>query len=421
VSETLVIRLPDEPAAPLRWVILGGLSVGDVVTGTAEELAAFAIDNKVVALAPAGQVLRISASVPLKGNAKIRQALPFALEEQLVGDIDTQHFAFSGKNADGLLPVAVVDRVLLQSWLDPLADSGIQLDALYAESDAVESAPATMSVLIDEGQAIVRDANGNVTATDTPSLPLILEMLLEQQAEQLENDATVVPVDLRITCDTATHEEYGDAWDKLRLRVDNLDVSILPDGALPLLAANITASPGINLLQGEYTPKRELPIEWENWRVAAGLLGAFVLLVFILQGLTYWQLNRADSALDAAAGEVLEATFPGVDPGDNPWNELSNRLGSSETAADDPASTSFVQAVEVLSAAFVQTPGIKMETLNYRSGVVDIQLLAPDVAALDNLSKLIAKDGRFSAEILSANPSDKVVKGRLQITGAEAS
>ena len=62
-----------------------------------------------------------------------------------------------------------------------------------------------------------------------------------------------------------------------------------------------------------------------------------------------------------------------------------------------------------------------METVSFRSGVLDLQLIAPDVAALDRLRQLISDPGRFSAEIQSANPSDDVIKGRMHIEVVEES
>ena len=54
-----------------------------------EQLAAM----QAIALAPAEHVLLTSASVPAKNHSQRIQALPFVVEEQLIGDIDAMHFA----------------------------------------------------------------------------------------------------------------------------------------------------------------------------------------------------------------------------------------------------------------------------------------------------------------------------------------
>ena len=417
MSDTLVVRLPAADDQPFEWVTVDALGIGEPLSGVLAEALPWAENRNIIALAPANQVLRLSAEIPLKGTAKIRQALPFALEELIAGDIDSQHFAFSRKGDDGKLPVAVADKALVSHWLTELRESGLNPTAVYAESDAVETTPATLTILLDKQQAIIRDDFGEINVADEGSLQTILELLLDQQTLLLENDATMVPLNLRVFCSETMHEQYADLWDRLRLRAETLDVSILPDGAMPLLAGQITSQPGINLLQGEFAPKTQMPVKWENWRLAASLAGAFLVITLCLQGVRMWQLNSADTALDTAATQILQQTFPEAGDSSDPWNELRSRLGASDEA-EIAEGIRFGEAVEAVSSAFAQTPEITMQAMSFRSGVLDLQLIAPNVAALDQLRKLIGQDGRFSADIQSANPADDVIKGRMQIMAA---
>jgi general secretion pathway protein L len=363
-------------------------------------------------------VLRINARIPLKGAARIRQALPFALEEQLAGDIDQQHFAFRAKDDAGRTPVAVVEKQLLQEWIDRLDAAGLMPNAIYADSDALPSSPATITLLIEGDRALIRSDEGEVTAFDEGSLETVLELLLDAQAQKLENDATAVPVNLLVYCSDEARQRYEQLWDRQRMRVENLELKILPNGALPLLAGEIAQRAGVNLLQGNFAPKSELPIKWQDWRLAATLLAGFLVLNLAYKGAQLWQLNRADSALDAAALEVFQRAFPAAGEVNDPWNELRSRLGTEDGDSRAPEQTDLSESLEALSAAFAQTPGIRMETLSFRGGELDLQLTAPDVAALDRLRQLISEAGKFTAEIQSANPDEDLIKGRIQITAA---
>jgi general secretion pathway protein L len=208
----------------------------------------------------------------------------------------------------------------------------------------------------------------------------------------------------------------------LRISCENLEIKILADGALPFLAHQITGHANVNLLQGQFAPKSDLPFRWQDWQLAAILLASFLVLSLAYKGAEYWQLSNADAALDAAAAEVLSTTFPGVGQVADPWNELRSRLGGSVAGPDTAtAGATFTEALEALSGAFAQIPGLRMETISFRSGSLDLQLIAPDVAALDRLRQLVSDPGKFSAEIQSANPSDEVIKGRITIKPAEAS
>jgi type II secretion system protein L len=264
---------------------------------------------------------------------------------------------------------------------------------------------------------IIRSPSGDVTVVDELSMQPALELLLDQQLEQLENDASVVPVNLLVYCDPETHARYAELWNRLQMRVQDIDVRLMESGALPLLAGQIATKGGVNLLQGEFAPKSELPLRWQEWRVAVLLLAGLLLLNLALKGAEFVQLNRTNAALDAAAGQIVQQAFPEVANSPDPWNELRSRLSPVESGAKQ-SNAAFADALDTLSGAFAQTPEIRMESLSFRSGELSLQFTAPDVATVDKLRQLIGESRRFSAEIQSANPEDDVVKGRMLIVAA---
>jgi len=421
VADALVIRLPANANNPVEWVRVSVADgrAGEVVQGQLNLAAEIADSCRVILLVPSNQVLRVKTQIPLTGATRIRQSLPFALEEQLAGDIEAQHFACSAKDSEGYVSVAVVESARLSGWLDQLRECQLVPLAVYAESDALPTTPATMTVLIDHDQAIIRSASGELTIVDESSLQPVLELLLDQQLEQLESDISVAPINLLVYCDRPTHQRYQELWDRLRMRVQDIDILETDAGALPLLATRIASKGGVNLLQGSFAPKTEFPLRWQQWRVAAMLLAGVLLLSFIVKGAEFFQLSRANSALNSAASQMLEKTFPAAAGAPDPWIELRTRLGSTEPSAG-ASNTMFADVLQVLSKAFTQTSGIQMESMSFRSGELSLQLTAPDVASLDQLRQLISDSRRFSAEIQSANPADNVVKGSMLIVQAGA-
>jgi general secretion pathway protein L len=416
MPDTLILRFASRNE-PLDWVVVDAAGqISEAFSGSLAEAANAARNCKLIALAPSDSVLRINANIPLKGVAKIRQALPFALEEQIASDIDTQHFAFSKADSNGNIPVAVVENTLLTNWLDQLAAAGLKADSFRVANDGLPAMPATVSILIENSTVTIRDYLGEYIVSDTDSLPLVLDMLLDKHSETMENDASVVPVNIIAYCTAESHEHFSELWQRLRLRAETVETKILTSGALPFLAAQLITQDGVNLLQGRFKPTTQLNIKWGPWRVPAVLLAACFVLALCIEGLNFWQLTVAEASLDKAASQVLQETFPDAGSSADPWGALQSRLGAGTSDTTTVSGPGFDEIISTLATAFATTPDLRMQTMAFRNGVLDLQLLAPDVSALDKLRQQISDSGGFAAAIQSANPDKDVIKGRMQIT-----
>src|SRR5258707_8510151 len=85
----------------LRWRRLA--AGGAVRQGAQRGLEGLAPAEEIVVWTPAAETLFLRARLPTRSAAKIVQALPFALEEQLIDPPERLHFAFAHE-ADGLAP-----------------------------------------------------------------------------------------------------------------------------------------------------------------------------------------------------------------------------------------------------------------------------------------------------------------------------
>ena len=434
MPETLVIRLPEQNQQHAEYLVVdsNGAPLGEAQSDSLETAAELSAGRRVICLAPASDIYRTRADVPLRNKNRIRQALPFALEDQLARDLEGQHFAFGKRDKDGLIPVAVANEDRVAEWLEQFQTAGVSPDAIYAESDGLVPVPSTLTVLVDGTKIIIRDADGAVTIADPETLETVLELVIDQRSEAIpvvsgtldeageppvdDNDElTVAPVNVLVYSNEGDYERHGMLWDNLRVRVDSLDVRILSDGALPRLASHIINSGGVNLLQGDFAPRRELPVEWRQWRIPGLLIGGLIVLLLLRAGVDLWQLSSAETALDEAATTLLMTTFADGDTTREPWSQLRSRLGNvdSEAPLTGPG---FAEAIDALSAAYATAANVDLQALSYRDGKLDVQLTAPSVESLDRIRQAIAAADNLDAEIQSANPDDDGIKGRLKIT-----
>src|SRR5260221_7613263 len=123
----------------LRWRRIA--AGGAVEQGAQRGLEGLAPAEEIIVWTPAAETLFLRAHLPTRSAAKIVQALPFALEEQLIDPPERLHFAFAHE-ADGALAGAVTRRERMESWLAALAAAGLAPTHL---------APVTLSVPLAEG------------------------------------------------------------------------------------------------------------------------------------------------------------------------------------------------------------------------------------------------------------------------------
>ncbi|HZX24366.1 MAG TPA: type II secretion system protein GspL [Woeseiaceae bacterium] len=425
MAEIFVIRVAGADASETDWLAVdsSGARRGEPGHGTLAEAATAAGDRRVHVLVPATEVLLTSADVPAKG-ARLLQALPFALEEQVAQDVDRLHFAAGERRSNGRTPVAVVEREFLDTLLARLREAGMEPAGVFSEAQGLARIPGTLSVLIEDDHIILNDGASMELALEglRPGDALAAIGALDDPDEQDESAGeAAVPRHVLIYSDPDVAERHELEFQALRQQLDSLEVKLLPDGALPRLAVTVAAGGGINLLQGRYAPRSATGSLLRPWRAAAALAAALIVLTLIGSGLRYAELRAEDERLRAEVVEAFRAAFPWVrevrDPRAQMNSELA-RLGQGGGTEQTPRQ--FLATLESISAAMNQTSGTRIEAISYRDGVMDIRLTAPDVATLDRLRKLVDQGGRFTARIQSTDQQEGSVRSRLQIQGAGA-
>ena len=153
MAESFILRLSDTPGES-RWITVdaSGARTGLSGQGSLREAAAVIGQRRVVVLVPADEVLLTDAELPVRGAARIRQALPFALEEQVAEDLNQLHFGAGRRDARDRIAAAVVRRERLEGWIQRLQDAGIEAQAMLAEQCGVPVSP-TATVWLIEGSA----------------------------------------------------------------------------------------------------------------------------------------------------------------------------------------------------------------------------------------------------------------------------
>lgn len=349
-----------------------------------------AANARVVALAPGESVLLTQAVVPTRNPARLRRALPYAVEDRLAADVDTLHVAAGPRAAGGAIATAVVARSRLEQWLEALRNAGLEPDAIVPEPLALPLEAGSHTLLFENGRVVARLDTARGFAGEAA--------LLEAVAPDPQ-------------CPVVVHEageaRLPEAWSGSARR------QRLPGPALALLAQGAAACP-LNLMQGDYPPRRHARGTGRLWRVAAALLLGWGVLELGLSALDAWRLERHSRELQSSIESVFSETFPGARVVD-PRAQMAQQLRT--LGADRGDALALLRRV---APALQDQPSISLQSAEFRDGVLTLALTASSLAELDSLQAAVAGRPGLRAELGSASASERGVDGRLLVRGSGA-
>ncbi|WP_129648417.1 type II secretion system protein GspL [Peristeroidobacter agariperforans] len=423
MPELLVVRLhPIAAAQPggsqaapqAEWLVVDGAGArrGNVSWGSLSDAAALSQTRKTVVLVPGTDVLLAEPVLPLKSGAKLAQVVPFALEEQLAADVEDMHFAVGKRESRPGTPVAAVSRARMDEWVATLQAAGLSTDTIHAETSVLPTVTGAVAVLIDGKRLYVRRENQPGTVIEVEPLIEALQMALASGEEAREH--------VTIFVSEEDYERERELLEGLREFTASLQLKLLPDGPLPLLASNIPKAGAVNLLQGPYAAKTKLNISFAPWRYAAILAAVFVAAHVGMKTWQYFHFKNVESQLDAQIAEVFQQAIPGA-PVPDPLEarrQVEAVLG--QLRGTGPTS-GMLTTLAMLSEAMAQAPNIDVEALYYQQDGTDLRVLAPkdETAVLDRILQ-VANERGIRGEIKSTNPRDQKIEGRLRFQKAGA-
>ena len=404
MRDTLYLQLRDAaPDTPLSYALASaqpGVAV-QAQQATLATILALAAGRRVVIFVPGADVRLASVQVPARAPQRILQAAPYALEEQLAEDVDTLHFAIGPPGAaDGAHPVAVVARARMEAWLAPLRERNARAEALVPETLSLPVPDAgRWSGLAEPGRVTVRTGAWSGFACAPEDLGMYL------QIADPDSKAT-----LRLFVTRDVEFDFSSA---------GRPVELLPgyQGALEVLARHWQPQTSINLLQGAYSEKQDWQRMAQPWRIAGALAVLWLAVAGVQQGAAAW---RADRELDAQVASNF-ARCQQVLPRDCVSEDLMPAVVEQQTRLRGAGGASrgpLLQMLGTLNAALTATPGLTLESLQFREGALYLSLTGTDLQKLEALRAWYGARRDAQLHVEAANAGVTGVQIRLKLTPA---
>lgn len=350
---------------------------------------------------PAAETMLTQVSLPTRSRAKIAQALPYALEDQLLGEPESLHFAYRPL-ADGVLAVAVTARERLQSWLNALQAADITPTFLSPAMLALPWDGHSWSLALDENEAIVRTGPWSGFTCIMPpdrSVPdeLILALREARSKEQTPNSLSFLNPPAGI--DVAR-------WSAL--------LQIPVQGREEEFWVQTRVAPALSLLQSEFSPIDQL-------RQATRLLlpAGVIMLVWLVLGLIFnlgqwWRLTHVERTQRQQMFALFRQTFPDARAVVDPPLQMARNLAALQSGGGRPGPGDMLALLAQTAPVLQSNPAVHVHNVQYADSSVTFELSVPDYQAMEALSKALAAQG-LRAEVANANSHDGTVDGRIRV------
>lgn len=396
MRETLYIRLRSaSPDAPTDYR-LDGEAAGRVEQAALSTVLDLAPGKRLIVIVPADQVRLETVELPIRNAAKLRKAVPYALEDLLAEDVDTLHFAVGARQGDGSHGVAVLAHTVLQQWLAPFLERELRPEAFIPENLCLPTAPETWSLLAEAERAIVRSGpcGGFSCAMEDLQDYLTLADPDGQQALQILIPDGVSTDFSELKQPTELLPGYRSALDAL---VDSLDTGL-----------------AINLLQGEYSQAENLARYWRPWMLP-GALAASALLIAVL----VTAVEGARIEADAIAQEQANAQrFRQIFPSQQRIVDLDTQLAQQLAQLDGGGQSGLLELMGSLDDGLKAAKGLSLQAMQFRDGDLFLSLTGTDLQALERLRAWYAEYPTANLEVQTANAGSDGVQIRVRLSAA---
>jgi general secretion pathway protein L len=338
--------------------------------------------DQVEIIVPASLVLFTEVKLPPVRGQKLRQLLPFAVEEKILSDPDQVQVATGLRDADGFTRVAIVDRAWLDGVCDRLRLLGFRPERGYAETCLPELEPQAWTLIWDGHEGYVRTAQGAGLALDgmgDDGVPFALRRAVQEAKDKQRLPEKII---LRATDAAARVPD-------LALWTTQLGVSVVPGQDWEWAPRFLNTTNAINLLQGDYSPSSSLRELVPQLRPILLLTGLIIGAQVLATGADWWRLNREKKALTTDMDKAFRAAFPDAKVVVDAPLQMQRNLAELRRASGQQQATDFLPLLHK-SLALINNAK-RVEALSYDQGTLKLDVLLGDGSAVEQLRNELVK------------------------------
>lgn len=378
----------------IDWVILN--SFGDIekqgLNTLLTELSDIIRDKEAILITPSEDVLLLQATLPKLNRHKLRQALPYSLEDQLLTDVTDLHFAFEKQKADHTLDVAIISKTKIDSWLEKLSNADISLSRLIPATLLPPLNENSWHVVAYDNTIIARTGTYSGFGCDIQNLDNMIELRLSEESHQPDH----------IYLSNYSNNVFSSNFIAKKHERNTLIRDM----------ASWLNMPTINLLQGSYLPKNKKSSNKKIWQIVGCAALVWIGLIFFSNIISFFILHHQASTTEDAINRIYKHHFPQASAVVEPKKRMADKLNKlSHQNQNNPS----LLWLAYIGKSLSQSSGVKIKQLDFRNNQLTLEVTATSFSNLDTFTHALTQHGVVAKQQNVSGEGTKV-KGTIVIT-----
>lgn len=375
-QRTLIYLHTSEPLVA-SWIVWQEDRTVEVkIRANPQDLSPVAKNSIITVLVPAAEVLLLEATLPKLSRHQLLQALPFALEEQLMSDVSELHFAIANTGTKDKLPVAVITHKKMASWLALFKEWEITPTYVTSAIFALPCAANTWFGLLEHDNCMVRQSPYQGFVSEKDNFAALLAMSLAETAQKPEK------IQLYATANTSCIDVNS---------INNLQISSFDESIwLEKISHWFDETSSINLLQGIYQPKGKALATKKIWRLAAIAASIWLTLLIIKNGVAFFILHHQANQLEHAIETIYRKNFPTATAIVAVRERMEEKL---KLATHQINNNHFLFLLTKIGGYLAQHPVLHLKNLSFRDNQLSLDLTAAKFTDLDAFTQALTLQG----------------------------
>lgn len=327
-----------------------------------------------IVLIPGQEVLTTRAKIPKATHHELMKAIPYALEEQLISEIEKLYFAIGDYDEDKNLSIAVINKQKFEAYLDNLKKNHLYPDVLLPDYLAIPFQEGCWSIFVTTDIALVRIDPQLGFATELENLPVLLDLTCDR--------INKIPTKIKLYDPL---ERYS--VKNLSIVRDRINVETIKNIKTFAFEELIKQAP-MNLLQWKYQSRNKSPKLKRYWKLSMVFFAGW--LVFSLGSLTLqlYYLNHQEQKLHRNISGLYKQIFPKSKAAIEPRFRIQNEL---KQLSQFNNNNHFINLLNHIGVVLQQYSTVHLQSFTYQSNQITLNLEVPEMAQLEAVTNALEK------------------------------